>query len=119
MSNTAPEYAPPARHLLSATVLGIPPLDDDELFARALADLRVMFCGDRRAQVALATYRPLRLYRLPFAQFAQPPGIHASLPSNESGRPGLYFAAEWTEASSLNAAMVSGEKCAEVLLRRG
>ncbi len=118
MSNIAPEYAPPARHLLSAMILGVPPLDDDELFARGLADIRLMFCGDKRAQLALETYRPLRLYRIPYAQFVQPPGIHTRLPANESSRPGLYFAAEFTEASSLNAAMVSGEKCAEVLLRK-
>jgi hypothetical protein len=38
------------------------------------------------------------------------------LPDNRSGRPGLYFAAEWTEASSLNAAMISGEKCAAAVV---
>jgi phytoene dehydrogenase-like protein len=117
ISNVAPAYAPPGAHLLSATVLGVPPLDDDELFARALADLHRMFAGDAAAQRTLAGYRPLRLYRIPYGQFAQPPGIHPGLPDNTTGRPGLFFAAEFTEASSLNAAMISGEKCAEVLLR--
>ncbi len=119
VSNVALGYAPPGEHLLSATVLGVPPLDDDELFARALADLRRMFAGDAAAQRALAGYRPLRLYRIPYGQFAQPPGFHASLPDNRTGRPGLFFAAEFTEASSINAAMISGEKCAEAILRAG
>lgn len=119
ISNVALGYAPPGEHLLSATVVSVPPLDDEELFARALADLRRMLVGDAAAQRALAGYRPLRLYRIPYGQFAQPPGIHPGLPDNRSGRPGLFFAAEFTEASSINAAMISGEKCAEVVLRAG
>jgi phytoene dehydrogenase-like protein len=117
LSNVAPSYAPSGTHLLSVAVLGVPPLDDEELAARALADLRLMFCGDDAAQQALDTYRLLRVYRLPYAQFAQPPGIHPTLPDNASGRPGLFFAAEFTEASSINAAMISGEKCAALIGR--
>lgn len=112
LSNIAPEYAPPGRHLLSATVIGLPPLEDAELYRRALADLRVMFAGDGGALRALESYEPLRLYRIAYAQFAQPPGLHPTLPDNLSGRPGLFFAGEFTEASSINAAMISGEKCA-------
>ena len=117
ISNVALGYAPPGEHLLSATVVGVPALDDEELFARAKADLRRMFAGDAGAQRALSGYKPLRLYRIPYGQFAQPPGIHPSLPDNHSGRPGLFFAAEFTEASSINAAMISGEKCAEAILQ--
>ncbi len=116
LSNVAPSYAPAGVHLLSASILGVPALSDDELFARALADLRRMFAGDHHAQFALQSYRPLRLYRIPYAQFAQPPGMHSGLPANRSERPGLFFAAEFTEASSINAAMISGELCAEALL---
>jgi phytoene dehydrogenase-like protein len=119
VSNVAPSYAPPGHHLLSVTVLGVPPLADEELAARALADLRLMFSGDDTAQQALDTYRLLRVYRLPYAQFAQPPGIHPTLPDNASGRPGLFFAAEFTEASSINAAMISGEKCAALIGQAG
>jgi phytoene dehydrogenase-like protein len=115
LSNVTPTYAPPGRHLLSATVLGLPALNDAELFTRALADLRRMFAGDRAAQQALDGYTPLRLYRIPYAQFAQPPGVHPTLPDNASGIPGLFFAAEFTEASSINAAMISGEKCAALI----
>ncbi|MBP1468736.1 FAD-dependent oxidoreductase [Candidatus Chloroploca sp. M-50] len=117
LSNVAPSYAPPGAHLLSVSILGVPPFDDDELFARSLADLQRMLVGNHEAVTALRTYRPLRLYRIPYSQFAQPPGIHPTLPDNATGRPGLFFAAEFTEASSLNAAMISGEKCAEQILR--
>ncbi|MFV9504822.1 MAG: protoporphyrinogen/coproporphyrinogen oxidase [Oscillochloridaceae bacterium umkhey_bin13] len=116
LSNVAPSYAPPGQHLLSATVLGVPTLDDTELVARAMADLRLMFVGDPAAQRALDTYQPLRLYRIPYAQFAQPPGLHPGLPDNQTARPGLFFAGEFTEASSLNAAMISGEKCAALII---
>jgi phytoene dehydrogenase-like protein len=112
LTNVVPEYAPPGKHLLSATVIGVPDLDDAELFRRGLRDLHAMFAGDTQAQAALAGYQPLRLYRIPFAQFPQEPGVHPGLPDNRSGRDGLYFAGEFTEASSLNAAMISGEKCA-------
>jgi phytoene dehydrogenase-like protein len=116
LTNVAPSYAPPGRHLLSATVIGAPELTDAELFREGLRDLHRMLGGDITARAALAGYQPLRLYRIPYAQFDQPPGIHPSLPDNRSGRPGLYFAAEFTEASSLNAAMISGEKCAAALI---
>jgi phytoene dehydrogenase-like protein len=115
LSAVAPEYAPPGRHLLGATVLGNPQMDDAQLARAALADLRRMWAGDARALHALNGYYPFKVYRIPYAQFAQPPGIHPHLPENSSGEKGLYFAAEFTEASALNAAMVSGEKCAELV----
>lgn len=119
VTNIAPSQAPPSRHLLSATVLGVPNGTDDELFARGMADLRRMFAGDPAALRALAAYRPLRLYRISYGQFAQPPGIHDLLPDNETGEPGLFFAAEFTAASSFNAAMRSGEKAAARILQTG
>ncbi|MEM8533014.1 MAG: NAD(P)/FAD-dependent oxidoreductase [Chloroflexota bacterium] len=115
LTNVAPTYAPPSKHLLSATVLGNPKLDDTALVRRTLADLHRMFENDHKAQAALAQYQPLRLYRIPFAQFQQPPGLHPNLPDNRTTRTGLYVAGELTEASSLNAAMISGEKCAECI----
>jgi phytoene dehydrogenase-like protein len=116
LTNVAPSYAPAGKHLLGATVIGIPELTDAELFKRGLRDLHRMFAGDPGAQAALACYQPLRLYRIPYAQFDQPPGFQQTLPDNRGGRPGLYFAAEWTEASSLNAAIVSGENCATAVV---
>jgi phytoene dehydrogenase-like protein len=116
LSNVAPEYAPPGRHLLSVSVPGASSLNDEDLSRAALADLRRMFAGDTAALAALEGYQPLRIYRISYAQFPQAPGIHPLLPDNRSGRPGLYFAGEFTEASSLNAAMISGEKCAAAVM---
>lgn len=116
LTNIAPSYAPPGKHLLSATVLGVPDVNDTELYKRALHDLHRMVAGDVEAQAALATYQPLRLYPIPYAQFTQPPGIHPMLPDNRTPLSDVYFASEFTEASSLNAAMISGEKCAKYIL---
>jgi phytoene dehydrogenase-like protein len=113
ISAVAPSYAPTGEHLLSATVLGIPELSDDELYRRAERDLASMV-GNK---VALDTYRRLRLYRIPFAQFRQPAGIHPRLPDNSTTQPGLFLAGEYTEASSINAAMISGEKAAKAVVR--
>jgi protoporphyrinogen oxidase len=116
ITNIAPEYSPPGKHLLSATVVGLHDADDDNLFRKGMADLRRVFQGDDDALAALDDYRSLGLYRIPYSQFAQPPGIHPLLPDNVSGIPQLYFASEFTEASSQNAAMISGEKCASLIL---
>lgn len=113
ISAVAPSYAPVGEHLLSATVLGIPEMSDDELYQRAERDL-VRMLGDR---APLSHYRRLRIYRIPFAQFRQPAGIHPSLPANQTTQLGLFLAGEYTEASSINAAMISGEKAAKAVVR--
>lgn len=115
LTNVAPEYAPDGEHLLSASVIGVSSQDDNALFTAAYNDLRRMFTGDITAQSALATYRPLAVYRIPYAQFAQPKNFWQSLPKTQLG-PKLYAAAEFTDASSINGAMRSGEKAAEAIL---
>ncbi len=112
VSNVAPSYAPDGRHLLSVAVLGIPEMSDAQLVVAVMRDLRKMFAGNAQALRALATYYPLRIYRIPYAQFPQPPGIYRTLPSHGTMMQGLYIAAEYTDASSINGAMTSGERCA-------
>ncbi len=115
LTNVAPEYAPPGQHLLSTSLVGSFENSDEELYTKAMTDLCRMFRGDAHAEIALTGYRPVAIYRIPYGQFPQPPGIHPTLPDNDSGEPGLYFAGEFTEASSINAAMISGEKAAELI----
>ena len=117
VTNILPDHAPPGQHLLSCTVLGVPDDSDETLYQKGLDDLARIFKGDARAEAALRDYQPLAIYRIPYGQFAQPPGVHRTLPDNRSGRPGLFFAAEFTEASSQNAAMISGEKAARLILK--
>lgn len=115
LTNIAPEYAPRGHCLLSVSLLGVPDTDDDTLFALALEDLRRMFTGDVSALAALTGYQPLRAYRIPYAQFAQPPGVYPTLPENATGLPKVFFAGEFTQASSINGAIRSGEKAAASL----
>ena len=111
VSNVAPSYAPAGQHLLAVTVLGMPDLADGELADRCLADIAAWF--PRRD---VSHLRHLATYRIPFAQFKQPPGIYAVLPPNATPAQGLFLAGEYTESSSIHGAMHSGEKAAKAVL---
>lgn len=112
LTNISPSYAPPGQHLLAATLLGVPPERDVDIAARALEDIQRIF--PRRN---LKTLTPLSAVRVPFAQFAQPPGFYRSLPVNETGIKGLIVAGEGTVSSSIQGAMYSGQQAAEAALR--
>ena len=116
LSNIAPEYAPPGRHLLSCSVLGPrfmdPPLDDDAIIARCRAELATWFTD-------AGALESLGVVRIAFAQFAQPPGRHDRLPGVRAATAGLYLAAEYTEDSSINGALRGGEAAAGAILAEG
>lgn len=111
LTNIAPSYAPEGQHLISAVLLGEQPEGDVALAERARADLARIF-----PRASVADLRLLAVYRIPFAQFDQPPGIYARLPQNRTATPGLVLAGEYTESSSIHGAMHSGEKAAKVVL---
>ena len=108
MSNISERYAPPGRHLLSAVALADLDLPDRDLYRRGIEDLGHWYPG--------ADFRALALYRIPYGQFAQPPGIHDTLPENRTQTPGLVLAGEYTEDASINGSMLSGEKAAEAVI---
>lgn len=116
LTNIAPEYAPPGRHLLSCSVLAPrfmdPPLDDDAIIAHCRAELADWFPG-------AGGLEPLGVVRIPFAQFTQPPGRHDRLPGVRTAFAGLYLAAEFTEDSSINGALRGGEAAAGAILAEG
>ncbi len=111
ISNVSPNYAPKGQHLLSATVLGLPEMSDQDLVARCRSDISSWFPGKN-----LDPLRHLATYRLRFAQFRQPPGIFGRLPANLTPMAGLVLAGEYTESSSIQGAMESGEKAAQAAL---
>lgn len=109
MSEVAPEYAPDDRPLLAATFLGEASLD------RSAAALR----DDVRD--ALTAWFPERgfegletvdVHRIPFAQFAQPPGVHADLPAPDDPEGPVVLAGDYTEWSSIQGALESGRQAA-------
>src|SRR5215208_1488550 len=108
ISNVSEKYAPPGRHLLYAVALTGLELPDEELYRRGIEDLSSWYLN--------ADFRPLALRRIPYGQFDQPPGIHRTLPENCTQTPGLVLAGEYTEDSSINGSMLSGEKAARAVL---
>ena len=110
LSAVAPEYAPDDVTLVSATFLGDPDATDAEL---AEATHR-----------ALESWYPERLFgrfdllhteRVPFAQFAQPPGIHDELPAVRAPGGPVYLAGDYTRWSSIQGAMESGRQAAKAV----
>jgi phytoene dehydrogenase-like protein len=117
LTNVAPEYAPYGKHLIATSHLGGDSQESDEtLYKWAMQDMARMFTNDTRALKALATYQPLAIYRIPYAQFTQPAGIFEQLPSNQTPLPNVFIAGELTGGSNLNAAMQSGESAARAIL---
>ena len=104
ISNVSEKYAPQGRHLLYAVALTGFDLPDEKIYRRGIEDLSSWYPE--------ADFRPIALRRIPYGQFAQPPGIHRSLPENRTQTTGLVLAGEYTEDSSINGSMLSGEKAA-------
>ncbi|XVH30735.1 NAD(P)/FAD-dependent oxidoreductase [Haloferacaceae archaeon DSL9] len=113
LSSVAPEYAPAGEQLFNATFLG------ERAQETPARDLR------ERTRTALASWFPEREFealellgtdRIPFAQFAQPPGIHDDLPTPTAPGGRLYLAGDYTEWSSIQGAMESGRKAAAAVL---
>lgn len=113
ISNIAPEYAPPGKHLFACTVLGDPGIADEAVIARCRAELADWFGAARTGPARLTA---LDVIRVPFSQFVQPPGVHDTLPRNRTATPGLYLAGEFTEDSSINGSIRSGEGAAGAVL---
>lgn len=63
--------------------------------------------------------RLLRVIRIPFAQFAQPPGFSEALADTKTPLPNITLTSEATSMSSLQGALESGERAAALLLGRG
>lgn len=110
MSAVAEGYAPPGRSLVNAVALGSVDGSDEELYRRGIEEISTWHPE--------ADLEPLAVYRIPFSQFDQPPGIHDGLPANRTVTPGLVLAGEFTEDSSINGAMLSGEKAAVGIVGR-
>ncbi|MDF3042683.1 MAG: amine oxidase, partial [Thermomicrobiales bacterium] len=111
LSTVQPAYAPPGSHLLAAVIVGkrLDEGDDETLALRARDDV-AMLLGH-----APGDWDTVRTVRVPFSQFAQPPGIYERLPGNQTAIGGLYLASEATVDSSYNGAIASGEAAARLV----
>ena len=111
MSNVAPSYAAKGKFLLSVTVLGNSLLADAELARRAKGEIAPHFEGSNPD-----VWQLIKIYRIPWAQYRQPTGIFDRLPAVETNTEGLFLGGEITSSSSLNGALVSGQRAAAAAL---
>ena len=125
LSNVAPEYVPSDMRargvaLIAATAVGeAAELGDDEIDREMRRDLSVMATagGHASAEQSVAALTRLALWRVPYAQFAQPPGWREHRPTISCGMPGLWRASEVLHSSSLEGAARGGRDAARALLQ--
>jgi phytoene dehydrogenase-like protein len=110
-SLVAPTYAPPGAVLISATVLGIPAIDDHPLESSVRQELQEWF------GVQVQTWRHLRTYRIPFALPAQAPPALSPVAKSPRKRDGLWVCGDYLDTASIQGAMVSGRRAADDVLR--
>jgi phytoene dehydrogenase-like protein len=113
-SLVAPGYAPAGGHLISATVLGAHAGSDAALEACVRHQLAGWFGA---AQVA--RWRRLAIYRIPFAQFEQTPGVLDPPERPVRLGPRLFVCGDHVENASINGAMRAGRRAAEAVLAAG
>ena len=105
-SLVAPSYAPPGRHLVSATVLGVDPGDDTALRQSVLGQMRDWF-GPQ-----VDGWKPLRIDRIAFALPGQAPPALSPPERPVRVRPGLFVCGDHLDNASINGALVSGRRAA-------
>lgn len=108
-SDVAPGYAPAGAHLVSATIIGSPSLDDATLDRDARAQLAGWFGAS-----ALRSWRLLRASRVTHALPRIAPGASADRAVRLGD--GLYACGDHLETPSINGALRSGRRAAEALL---
>ncbi|MEO0649492.1 MAG: NAD(P)/FAD-dependent oxidoreductase [Planctomycetota bacterium] len=109
LSDVAPTYAPPGRHLVSVTVLGTQ-ADADGLERSVRAELGGWFGPE------VDDWRSLRTYRIDHAQPAQPPGTHEPLERDPRLGERSFVCGDHRVHASLEGAVRSGEVAARAAL---
>lgn len=109
LSDVIPEYAPGGKQLLAATFLDREPTDE-ELAARTRSALESWF-----PRIGFGSLEIVQTDRIEFAQFAQPPGLHATLPSPNAPDGPVYLAGDYTRWSSIQGALESGAAVARMI----
>jgi phytoene dehydrogenase-like protein len=118
LTDVAPEYAPAGTALLAATAVGrVAGVADEELERSARADLtRMAAAAGVRESVAL---NHVATWRVPYAQYRQPPGATLRRASVALGMHGLWRASETLHTSSLEGAARGGVAAAQAIRARG
>jgi phytoene dehydrogenase-like protein len=109
-SLVAPSYAPKDQHLISATVLGLPSVDDSQILSEVRQQLTDWFGP------TVKDWRHLRTYRIPYALPRQLPPAMSPAERDVRWQPGLYVCGDHRDNASIQGAMVSGRRTAEAVL---
>jgi phytoene dehydrogenase-like protein len=113
ISNVAPSYAPPNASLTAATILGADAdVPTSMLIPRVLNELTSMCFTAQPAGAEL-----LAVCRVPYSQYAQPPGSVGRRLAAETGVSGLFLASEAGHTSSLEGAARGGVAAADAVIR--
>lgn len=119
-SVVSPALAPPGRHLVSATLLGVPTQDDDYVAEEVRYEVSHWF-----PKANVHSWRPLKVVRIPDAQIFRPPGSGMGVPPVEpeptqAAPPrlpkGIVLAGETTSYSGIDAAVAAGLAAARAVL---
>jgi phytoene dehydrogenase-like protein len=110
LSQASPDYAPPARSLISTNCVGLPGGDEGGLVGAVRDQMRSWF----GAQVD--AWKHLRTYRIPHALPGQEPGVLRPPQREVKLAPGLFVCGDHRETSSLQGALNSGRRAAEAVL---
>ena len=112
LTNAAPEYASPGRHLLSATILDRRGLDDASLFTAVREEIAAIYPAARDSRAVAGI-------DVPYAQHWQPAGFARDLAPAPAPTflDNVWLAGDQTGACSIQSAMVSGERSAAFLAR--
>lgn len=103
-SDVADTYAPSGQSLISVSIVSVPPLDDEALSKRVIGELRNWFGGEVDA------WRLLRVYRI---KRGLP---HLRTPPNMVNSAGIIICGDHMHDPSINGALLSGRKAAEIVL---
>jgi phytoene dehydrogenase-like protein len=109
-SRVCPFYAPPGRHLVSASCIGAFPSSEEALRKAALEQMEKWFGDEVRA------WSHLRTYRIPHAQPGQAPGVLDPPERDVELTSGIFVCGDHRETASIQGALHSGRRAAGAVL---
>jgi len=113
VSSVVPEHSPDGTTLVSATFLGDEPQNrDDEELSESTRGVLGRWGSGEDFDVSLET---VHTARVPLAQFEQNPGFADELPSQDAPDGNVFLAGDYTHDSSINGAMLSGRRVAQLV----
>jgi protoporphyrinogen oxidase len=107
-SQVSSDYAPPGKSLVSVSVLGVVPDDrEGDLYNQVVEQLQDWFGS------AVAQWRPLKTYKIPYALPIQNPPALSPVAKPAMRQDGIFVCGDYLDTASIQGAMLSGRRAAE------